>query len=61
MNKKQDVGDPCRTPIVALISAVPMILLVTLYIAIRANNIVAPHPKAFKTENNLKGKYCKPQ
>jgi len=52
-NRKQDVGDPCLTPIDAVIVVEPRILVVTLYIDIRAKLIVTPHPRLFKTLNSF--------
>ena len=46
-NKKHDVGEPCRSPIVAEIIAVPRILLVTLYIEVIANHMSNPQPTRF--------------
>ncbi|CAL4252417.1 unnamed protein product, partial [Meganyctiphanes norvegica] len=52
-NKTHEVGEPCRTPTVAAIVAVPMMLLVHLYIAIRAISMVIPQPIRFKVRNKL--------
>ena len=42
MNSKQEVGDPCCTPIEAVIRAVPITQFVDIYIAIIADNILMP-------------------
>jgi hypothetical protein len=52
-NKKHDVGDPCLTPIDAVMMEDPRILTVTVYIDTRAANITAPHPNDFSTTNIL--------
>ena len=53
MNRKQDVGDPCLTPMAVVIMTVPSILWVTLYITPIAVTIIAPYPRRFKTDNKI--------
>ena len=53
LNKKHDVGDPCLTPMAAVITAVPKILFVTLYMAPMAKSVIKPHPRRFKIPNSL--------
>ena len=53
MNKKQDLGEPCLTPIIVIIIAVPIILWVTPYMATRTLSITAPQLSRFNTENNI--------
>jgi len=48
VNKKHDVGDPWRTPIVAEIMTQPRILLVTQYIAMIAYSMAAPQPSLYR-------------
>ena len=56
MKRKTEVGDPCRTPIVHVISTVPKIQLATEYMLMRAPNMTAPHPNRMSTMNNLQGR-----
>ena len=53
IKRKHDVGDPWRTPRVAVMMTVPRMLLVIQYIEIRAANITAPHPNSFRILNNI--------
>ena len=53
LNKKHEVGEPCRTPMTAVMTAIPKILLVTLYIAAIAKSIIKPQPSLFKLNINL--------
>ena len=49
MNRKQDVGDPCRTPIHDAIMVEPRIAEVNVYIAMIAESMTVPQPNNFKT------------
>ena len=53
LNKKHDVGEPCRTPMTAVMTAIPKKFFVTLYMAVIANNIMTPQPSRFKLGINL--------
>ena len=53
VKRKQEVGDSCLTPTVAVTAATPRILLVSLYIATNANNIAAPQPSLLSVFNSL--------
>ena len=48
-----DVGEPCRTPTVVAIKAVRVTLFIYLYIAAKANSIVAIHPICFRHVNKF--------
>ena len=53
MKRKHDVGEPWRTPTIAVMTAIPRILFMILNIAMRANSIAQPHTSRFRISISL--------